>query len=117
MLISNHTLEGYKPIKYGDVPSHFYEETHYLVEKEPIEFDDYIQIDYEAKELEIEVDEESELTLEEIKAGIEKRKKEYFEKKEENKSMENRLKQTEQLLQMTAMAFTEFVFNQSQGDK
>lgn len=89
-IITNGTLvrkksmsPGYKPIKYGEVPSYFYEESHYLVEKEPVELDDYIQIDYEAKEMEIEVDEESELTLEEIKAGIEKRKKEYF--KEKNK--------------------------------
>ena len=78
LLTRDHMSKGYKPLAYGDVPEDFYEESHFLIEKEPEEFEDYIFIGYEAKELEIEVDEESEMTLEEAKAGIEKRKKEYF---------------------------------------
>lgn len=70
--------QGYKPLVYGDVPGEFYEETHFLIEKEPEEFESYIFIGYEAVELEIEIDEESEMTLEEVKAGIEERKKEYL---------------------------------------
>ena len=89
-IITNGTLirkktmtPGYKPIKYGDIPDDFYEESHYLTESEPVEHDDYIQINYVAKELEIDVDEDSEFTIEEIQAGIEERKERYF--KEKNK--------------------------------
>lgn len=106
--------QGYKPLVYGDAPEEFYEETHFLIEKEPEEFDDYIFIEYEAVELEIEVDEESELDLEEVKAGIEERRREYFAR-EEVLPIEERLGQTEQLLQMTTMALTEYVFNQMVG--
>lgn len=115
LLVSNHTLEGYKPIKYGEIPSFFYEETHYLVEKEPVELDDYIQVDYGAKELEIEVDEDSELALKEIEAGIEERKKEYFENKAGEPPVEERLEKAEQLLQAATMAFSEYVFDQMVG--
>lgn len=76
-------LPGYKPIKYGDIPEGFYEESHYLIESKPVEHDDYIQVDYVAKEIQIDVDEDSEFTLEEIWAGIEERKEKYF--KEKNK--------------------------------
>ena len=74
---------GYKPIKYGDIPEVFYEESHYLIESKPVEHDDYIQVDYVAKEIQIDIDEDSEATLEEIQAGIEERKEKYF--KEKNK--------------------------------
>lgn len=109
-----HMLQGYKPLVYGEMPEDFYEESHYLIEKEPEEFDSYIFIGYEAVDLEIEVDEDSEMTIEEIKAGIEERKKEYFNRKEKL-SAEERLEQTENLLQATTMAFTEYVFNQMMG--
>ena len=89
-IITNGTLvrkksmtPGYKPIKYGDVPHDFYEESHYLTESEPVEHDDDIQVDYVAKEIKIDIDEDSELTIEEIWAGIEERKEKYF--KEKNK--------------------------------
>lgn len=72
---------GYKPIKYGDIPEGFYEESHYLIELKPVEHDDYIRVGYVAKEIEIDVDEDSEFTIEEIRAGIEKRKEKYFEEK------------------------------------
>ena len=78
LLTRAHMSQGYKPLVYGEIPEDFYEETHFLIEKEPEEFESYIFIGYEANELEIEVDEETELTLEEVKAGIEERKKKYF---------------------------------------
>lgn len=78
LLIRDHMSQGYKPLVYGEIPEDFYEETHFLIEKEPEEFEDYIFIGYEAVELEIEIDEESGMDLEEIKAGIEERRKEYF---------------------------------------
>lgn len=89
-IITNGTLvrkksmaPGYKPIKYGDIPEGFYEESHYLTESEPVEHDDYIQVDYVSKEIKIDIDEDSELTIEEIQADIEERKEKYF--KEKNK--------------------------------
>ena len=115
LLTRAHMSQGYKPLVYGEIPADFYEETHFLVEKEPEEFEDYIFIGYEAKELEIEVDEESGMGLEEVKAGIEERKKEYFKNKAGEPPIEERLEKTEQLLQTTTMAFTEYVFNQMMG--
>lgn len=80
--------QGYKPLVYGEIPEDFYEETHFLIEKEPEEFEDYIFIGYEAVELKIEIDEESEMTLEEVKAGIEERKNILLEKIEEPDELE-----------------------------
>lgn len=85
---------SYKPLVYGEIPEDFYEETHFLIEKEPEEFEGYIFIDYEAKELEIEVDEESGTTVEEAKAGIEERKKEYFKNKAGEPGVLEALQQT-----------------------
>lgn len=89
-IITNGTLvrkksmaPGYKPIKYRGIPDGFYEESHYLTESEPVEHDDYIQINYVAKEIQIDIDEDSEFTIEEIQAGIEERKEKHF--KEKNK--------------------------------
>lgn len=83
LITSDRILRDYKPIKYNRkaIPSDYYEETHYLIEDEPIEHEDYIQVNIIAVEKEIEVPEDSELTLEEIKAGIEERKAKHFAEK------------------------------------
>ena len=94
LLTRDHMSQGYKPLAYGEIPEDFYEETHFLIEKEPEEFEDYIFIGYEAEELEIEIDEESEMTLEEVRAGIEERKKEYLAGKIEEPSELEALQQT-----------------------
>ena len=53
MLISNHTLEGYKPIKYAKLPEDFNQQTHYAVQGEVEEREDHIFIGIEVKELDI----------------------------------------------------------------
>ena len=55
LIIRAFQKDGYKPIVYKDVP-YYDENTQYVVEKEPVEYEDRIYIDLEVRELELDGD-------------------------------------------------------------
>lgn len=55
LITSSLYKDGYKPLVYKDVPS-YDENTQYVVEKQPVEYEDRIYIDLEVRELELDGD-------------------------------------------------------------
>lgn len=58
LLQSSREREGYKPLRYADIPESFDETTHFITQSEPVEKDEEIYVGIEIGELEIEDDEE-----------------------------------------------------------
>jgi len=48
---------GYKPLHYEEIPKDFDQQTHYIVEKDPVDKQDHIFIAIDIKELEIDDEE------------------------------------------------------------
>lgn len=58
LLQSSRNHEGYKPLRYADIPDDFDETTHFITQSEPVEKNKEIYVGIEIGELEIEDDEE-----------------------------------------------------------
>ena len=61
LLTADTLLPNYKPIEYAVIPEDFNQQTHYLVQKEPVDFEDYIYLGIEIKELQLDDVEEENL--------------------------------------------------------
>lgn len=61
LLTADTLLPNYKPIEYAVIPEDFNQQTHYLVQKEPVEFEEYIYLGIEIKELQLDDVEEAHL--------------------------------------------------------
>lgn len=57
MVTAETLLPNYKPLEYAVIPEEFNQETHYLVQNQPVEFEEYIYLGVETKELELDDEE------------------------------------------------------------
>jgi len=66
LLTSDHLHLDYKPIEYEALPTDFNQELHYAVQQPPVDYDDYIYLGLEVKELQLDDVEDANLEYEDL---------------------------------------------------
>lgn len=63
LVLNSKQLDGYKPVKYAEIPTDFDQTTHYIVQSAPVETEDNIFVGIELHELELAEDDNDEHVL------------------------------------------------------